>query len=138
EATHTAVITASGKEIRGGGSASAVITATLVSEGPNSTRADVLTELTITGKVAQFGKGVITDVSKKLIDQFATNLQAVIAAKSAADSAAPGEVVAAPVIQASDSIDLLGAAGAPVLKRAIPVAIGVIVIVGIIVYFIVK
>ncbi|CAB4985274.1 unannotated protein [freshwater metagenome] len=88
--------------------------------------------------MAQFGKGVITDVSKKLIDQFATNLQAVIAAKSAADSAAPGEVVAAPVIQASDSIDLLGAAGAPVLKRAIPVAIGVIVIVGIIVYFIVK
>lgn len=138
EATHTAVITASGKEIRGGGSASAIITATLVSEGPNSTRADVLTELTITGKVAQFGKGVITDVSKKLIDQFATNLQSVIAAKSAAASAAPGEVVAAPVIQAADSIDLLGAAGAPVLKRAIPVVIGVVVIIGIIVFFIVE
>jgi len=109
-----------------------------VSEGPNSTRADVLTELTITGKVAQFGKGVITDVSKKLIDQFATNLQSVIAAKSAAEAAAPGEVVAAPVIQAADSIDLLGAAGAPVLKRAIPVVIGVVVIVGIIVYLIVR
>ena len=42
------------------------------------------------------------------------------------------------MIQAADSIDLLGAAGAPVLKRAIPVVIGVVVIVGIIVYLIVR
>ena len=132
EATRTAVIEASGKEIRGGGSASAIITAVLVSEGLNSTRANVITDLTITGKVAQFGKGVIADVSKKLIDQFANNLQAVIAARSAAESAAPGEVVAAPDIKVADSIDLLGSAGAPVLKRLIPVVIGVVVVVGVI------
>jgi carbon monoxide dehydrogenase subunit G len=138
ETTHTAIIEASGKEIRGGGSASAIITAVLVSEGPNSTRADVTTDLTITGKVAQFGKGVIADVSKKLIDQFANNLQAVIAARSAAESAAPGEVVAAPVIQAADSIDLLGSAGAPVLKRLVPVVIGIVVVVGVIWWLIAK
>ena len=140
EATHTAVIKASGKEIKGGGTAAANITARLVPEGPSTTRAVIVTDLTITGKIAQFGKGVIVDVSKKLIDQFAANLQQVITAQgatSAAASAEPGstttELAQAPApVQAADSIDLLGTAGTPVLKRLVPalivIAIGVIVI----------
>ncbi len=127
-ATHTAVIKASGQEIKGGGNASATITASLVAESPTVTRANIVTDLTISGKIAQFGKGVITDVSKRLIDQFAENLKGVIGAQAAPLAGSP--VPEAP--KAADSIDLLGTAGAPVLKRAIPVVIGVIVIVGII------
>lgn len=143
EATRTAVIKASGKEIKGGGTAAANITATLIAEGPDTTRAVIVTDLTITGKIAQFGKGVIVDVSKKLIDQFAANLQQVIAAQGAA-AASPGtagdagagaattEVAAAPApVKAADSIDLLGTAGTPVLKRLVPVLI--VAIVGIVV-----
>ena len=142
ETTHTAVIKASGKETKGGGTAAANITASLIAEGPNSTRAHIVTDLTITGKIAQFGKGVIVDVSKKLIDQFASNLQQVITAQGAtaaaaaqpagaAPSASPAAPTPAPV-QAAESIDLLGTAGTPVLKRAIPVLIVVVVAVGII------
>lgn len=142
EATHTAVIKASGKETKGGGTAAANITASLIAEGPNSTRAHIVTDLTITGKIAQFGKGVIVDVSKKLIDQFASNLQQVITAQGATAAAAaqpagaaPSASPAAPTparVQAAESIDLLGTAGTPVLKRAIPVLIVVVVAVGII------
>lgn len=142
EATHTAVIKASGKETKGGGTAAANITASLIAEGPNSTRAHIVTDLTITGKIAQFGKGVIVDVSKKLIDQFASNLQQVITAQGATAAAAaqpagaaPSATPAAPApapVQAAESIDLLGTAGTPVLKRAIPVLIVVVVAVGII------
>lgn len=137
EATHTAVISASGKEVKGGGTAAANITATLIAEGPNSTRANIVTDLTITGKVAQFGKGVIADVSKRLIDQFAENLKQVIGDQGTAATAEASDSAGAPApapkpVQAADSIDLLGTAGAPVLKRAIPVIIGVVVVVGII------
>ncbi|MBA3368104.1 MAG: SRPBCC family protein [Geodermatophilaceae bacterium] len=71
EATHTAVIDAAGKDQRGNGTAAATVTATLTSEG-SSTRVDVLTDLNITGKPAQFGRGVMVDVGNKLIGQFAT------------------------------------------------------------------
>ena len=141
EATHTAVIKASGKETKGGGTAAANITASLIAEGPESTRAHIVTDLTITGKIAQFGKGVIVDVSKKLIDQFAANLQQVITAQGSAqaapdaggtDSGSPPAAPAPPPVQAADSIDLLGTAGTPVLKRALPVVIGIVVAAGII------
>ena len=141
EATHTAVIKASGQETKGGGTAAANITASLVAEGPNSTRANIVTDLTITGKIAQFGKGVIVDVSKKLIDQFAANLQQVITAQGATQAAAgaadepSGSAPVAPTpapVQAADSIDLLGTAGTPVLKRALPVIIGIVVVAGIV------
>jgi len=84
---------------------------------------------------------VIVDVSKKLIDQFAANLQQVItaqgSAQASADSAgtpagsAPVTPAPAPV-KAADSIDLLGTAGTPVLKRALPVIIGIVVVAGIV------
>ncbi|CAN5364443.1 SRPBCC family protein [soil metagenome] len=71
EVTHTAVIDAAGKDQRGNGTAAATVTATLKSEG-SATRVDVVTDLNITGKPAQFGRGVMVDVGNKLIGQFAT------------------------------------------------------------------
>jgi hypothetical protein len=67
------------------------------------------------------------DVAGRIIDQFAANLSSVIAAE--VNPVADQPVV---VPQAAESIDLLGAAGAPVLKRLIPIAIGVVAVVGII------
>jgi uncharacterized protein len=143
EATHTAVIDASGKETKGAGTAGALITAVLVEEGPNSTRANIVTDLTVTGKAAQFGKGVMADVSKRLIGQFAGNLEQVITARqgvadaAVAAAAAGGETVvaAAPVpapVMNNEALDLGNAALVPVLKRVVPVVIGVVVVGGII------
>lgn len=141
-ATHTAVIEGSGKESRGTGTAKAMVTAAMTAEGPNSTRVDVTTELTITGKAAQFGKGVMQDVAGRLVGQFATNLEGVIAARStsvapdapagAADvfSPPPAPAPAAP----AEALDLGSVAMGPVLKRAIPVVVGVIVVAGIIIW----
>lgn len=74
EATHTAVLAATGRDTRGQGNASAAIKLMLVPDGAG-TRVDVETDLAITGKVAQFGRGVIGDVSNKLLAQFVENLE---------------------------------------------------------------
>ncbi len=66
---HRAVIEAKGKDKRGNGTASANVTATLVPDG-DGTRVEVTTDLSITGKPAQFGRGVMQDVSDKLLNQF--------------------------------------------------------------------
>ena len=71
---HRAVLKAEGRDTRGQGNANALVTATLVAEG-EGTAVSVVTDLTITGKVAQFGRGVLADVSGKLIDQFVANLE---------------------------------------------------------------
>ena len=141
EATHTLVIEGSGKDSRGGGTAKGQVTAVLVAEAPDRTRVDVNTDLTITGKAAQFGRGVMQDVAGRIVDQFAGNLATLIAAGAAAEAgtseeAAEGGTTHAappPTVHADESIDLLGTAGAPVLKRAIPVVIGVLVVVGVVV-----
>jgi carbon monoxide dehydrogenase subunit G len=148
EATHTTVIDASGKETKGAGTAGAKITATLVSEGPTSTRANITTDLTVTGKAAQFGRGVMADVSKKLIGQFASNLEQVIGARQAPPAAAAPEEGAAsespeaavttapapaPVLN-NEALDLGSAAMGPVLKRAVPVVV-VVVGVGVLIWW---
>ena len=82
---------ASGKETRGAGTASASVRSQLEGRG-DETRVTVLTTLNVTGKPAQFGRGVMNEVSGKLLDIFATNLAAMLAepdAPAAADSAAP-------------------------------------------------
>lgn len=134
EAAHKAVIEGTGKETRGSGTASALVTCQLVSEGPNQTRVDVITDLTVTGKPAQFGRGVMQDVAGRIIEQFSGNLAATMAAGAAASTAsAPGTTPApSPLPQAADSIDLLGTAGAPVLKRAIPAVVAIVAVIGII------
>ena len=75
EAAHRFVVEAKGKDKRGNGTAGATVTATFVEEGSDSTKVDVNTDLAITGKPAQFGRGVIEDISNKLLQQFVTCLQ---------------------------------------------------------------
>ncbi|RFU20139.1 SRPBCC family protein [Geodermatophilus marinus] len=106
EAAHRAVIDGRGKDQRGNGTAAALITAQLKEEGA-TTRVDVLTDLNITGRPAQFGRGVMTDVGNKLLGQFADKLATQLgqgdqpaaepgpAAKAATTAAGAAEEVAA-------------------------------------------
>lgn len=123
------VIKASGKETRGSGNAAAVVTAQLKDEG-GATGVLVTTDLTISGKAAQFGRGVLADVSTNLIGQFAKNLEASLGGAStngSAPSAALGYSVpaaglhsAAPAAE-GDSVDLLKVVAVPLAKRFAPV-----------------
>ena len=80
---HVAALKAEGRETRGQGNASAVITATLVADG-DGTKVTVTTDLTVTGKIAQFGRGVLADVSAKLVDQFVACLETTVLADESA------------------------------------------------------
>ena len=138
EAGHRAVLRAEGRDSRGAGNASAEISAQLeVIEG--GTKVTVTTDLKVTGKVAQFGRGVMADVSRKLMAQFANNLSDLISsgpADAAPADAAPEEATPeARVVDApeAEAVDLLGAAGAPVLKRLVPTLIAVAVVVVIVI-----
>ena len=75
---HRAVLKAEGRDTGGRGNAAAEITAEAESLSPTSTRCTVTTELHITGRVAQFGRGILGDVSKKLMAQFASNLNTML------------------------------------------------------------
>ena len=143
EASHTAVIEGTGKETKGTGTAKANVTTVLVAESADRTRVDVTTDLMITGKAAQFGRGVMQDVAGKLVTQFATNLEQVIAERGAAHAtpAAEQEVSAAPAAthltprQPAEALDLGSVAMGPVLKRIVPVVVVVaVVVVGIIIW----
>ena len=142
EAAGKVVIKGEGRDSRGAGNANALITATLHEVSADKTRVDVNTDLAITGKVAQFGRGVMADVSAKLMDQFADNLKELLAnepdladgaEESAADAATeeqpkPAETGPRKIDSPeAEAVDLLDAAGAPVLQRALPV-IGVLVV----------
>jgi carbon monoxide dehydrogenase subunit G len=139
ETNHRAVILAEGRDTRGQGNASATVTATLQPDG-GGTHVNIDSDVTITGKVAQFGRGVIADVSGKLVDQFVASLErdvlsapaeppapAPVATASGSDPAGGG----ARTIDSPEAapVDLLRTAGAPVLKRVVPVAAAVVVIV---------
>ncbi len=95
EVAHKAVIKGTGRDSRGQGNASALITAQLSDIGGGKTKVEVNTDLQITGKVAQFGRGVIGDVSEKLLNQFVDCLQSKILAESTV-AAAESAVAAAP------------------------------------------
>jgi uncharacterized protein len=131
-----AVVKADGRDTRGQGNASAVVTATLVPDG-SATKVRVVTELTITGKVAQFGRGVLAEVSGKLIDQFAESLERDVlvgATEPVPQGAQVGPVVSDPAAAsdgvvsqprriegpAATPVDLLGTAGTPLAKRVVP------------------
>lgn len=155
EAQRRIVIDASGRDTRGQGNAKASIVVTMAPEGAG-TQVDVATDLSITGKVAQFGRGVLADVSGKLMGQFVENLERDVLATAgggdtthaggAYEQALEGELEAegihAPAVAPSSAatgprsvtsaevepVDLLGVAGAPLTKRLIPVAIGAVVL----------
>jgi carbon monoxide dehydrogenase subunit G len=87
---YRAVIKGTGRDTGGRGNASANITAQAESLSPTSTRVAVTTDLHITGKVAQFGRGIMGDVSAKLMAQFADNLNKMIDDQSMAAPATNG------------------------------------------------
>jgi carbon monoxide dehydrogenase subunit G len=94
EAAHRVLLEANGSDKRGNGTAGATVTAQLEAEGDNATRVVVETDLKVTGRPAQFGRGMVQDVGGKIIDQFATCL---------ASRMAPGEPEAPQEPAASDA-----------------------------------
>jgi hypothetical protein len=88
------VIKAEGRDTRGQGNASATVTATLVSDG-DATLVSIDTDLNVTGKVAQFGRGVMADVSSKLLGQFVESLEANVLGEEGAAPDAGGTAPAA-------------------------------------------
>lgn len=130
EATHRASLRAEARESRGQGNASATITATMSSIDAG-TRVSVVTDLSITGKVAQFGRGVLSDVSAKLLDQFVANLESTVLAGDADDgtTTTSAERVRSPEHESEGvrhvdaapaaPVDLLDAAGSSVARRVL-------------------
>lgn len=95
EAGRRFVVDAKGRDKRGNGTAGATVTVTMAAVGDGATQVDVVTDLAITGKPAQFGRGVMQDVSDKLLGQFVACLEQRLAAETA--PAAEPEPVADPV-----------------------------------------
>ena len=89
ESARRAVIKARGKDQRGNGTASATVTAQLT-DVAGATRVDVLTDLDITGRPAQFGRGVMVDVGNKLIGQFADRLATQLSEETHQPQQSPG------------------------------------------------
>src|ERR1700704_3530004 len=88
EAEHKIVLDASGRDTRGQGNAKATIVVTMNEDG-GGTLVEVVTDLSITGKVAQFGRGVLDDVSSKLLRQFVENLERDVLTTGTAESEHP-------------------------------------------------
>jgi carbon monoxide dehydrogenase subunit G len=153
EANRKVVLQAEGRDTRGQGNASATVVATLVPDGDGTT-VNIDTDLNITGKVAQFGRGVMADVSSKLLGQFADNLKKdVLTGGPTADEApttpstgptsgtgspadagfaSTGATDAGPRKIASkeaEPIDLMDAAGGSVGKRLAPILAGLVVVI---------
>ncbi|WP_409182492.1 SRPBCC family protein [Amycolatopsis sp. VS8301801F10] len=156
EAARKVVIKASGKDARGGGTAAATVTL-MLTERDGGTHGAVATDLAITGRPAQFGRGLISEVGGKILDTFAGNLAASLETPAEAAPAPeakaeekPEEKPAAeekpeekPVAEEkphlrsvpaggstgeTEAIDLLDYAGQSVAKRLAPVAAGAVVL----------
>jgi uncharacterized protein len=132
---HRVVLKGEGRDTTGKGNASALITAELTSLNASSTNVKVLTDLSITGKVAQFGRGAMADISDKLLAQFVENLNVLIGEQQAAPAAAaPAPATTstdedeAPQVRKIDApeaeaLDLLSVSSGAIVKRAIPVVV---------------
>ena len=145
---YRAVIKGTGRDTGGRGNASAEITAQAESLSPTSTRVAVTTDLHITGKVAQFGRGIMGDVSSKLMAQFADNLNEMIdeqgvGAPADAESPAPApapadaspatDAGAAPQVRkiegpATQPIDLMEVGGSSLVKRVVPALVAIVIV----------
>jgi carbon monoxide dehydrogenase subunit G len=148
DAAHRAVLKAEGRDTRGQGNANATITALLQPDG-EGTSVSITTDLHLTGKVAQFGRGVLADVSGKLLKQFVDCLEADVLGPARGGTPPPAggqaqvegqttEIPTSPVPPAAQAdqsgptvrkiettrdvapVDLLETAGAPVAKRVAP------------------
>jgi uncharacterized protein len=151
DAGYRAVLKGAGRDTTGKGNADALITAQLTSVSPEVTKVVVETDLRVTGKVAQFGRGIMGDVSKKLMTQFADNLNTMLAeqqsvvepaptadapagapaaepasAETTSDAAAPEQPTVRKIDgPAAEPIELSSVAGTAVLKRALPFVGGI-------------
>jgi len=141
DTAYTASLKAEGRDTGGKGNAAATITAKLEPTGATSAKCTVDTDLNITGKVAQFGRGALADVSDKLLLQFVDNLNVLIASGSGAAASAPAQSAPAQPAPAQPApapaptvrkiehtedvapLDLLDAAGGTIAKRLVPVVI---------------
>src|SRR3954467_4807444 len=104
---HRAVLKGEGRDTTGKGNASALITARLEQVDDTSTKCNVETDLHVTGKVAQFGRGIMGDVSKKLMTQFANNLNSMLdqPAPAANTTATDGHATGQATETSSDDVD---------------------------------
>jgi carbon monoxide dehydrogenase subunit G len=157
EAAGRVVLRASGRDSRGQGNANALITATMTPDG-DGTKVSVVTDLTVSGKVAQFGRGVLAEVSAKLLGQFVDGLEADLEkggvtgdnpTASVGETTASVETPAAPAdatepvigngaaatseirrIEGPDAepVDLFSVAGGSTVKRLVPVAVVALVV----------
>ena len=148
---HRAVLKGEGRDTTGKGNASAIITAQLEVVDALTTRCTVSTDLTITGKIAQFGRGALADVSDKLLKQFVVNLETTVLTQDSNQISSPAKTSSATNEQGATTssdetktrriitpvenapLDLLGSAGRslamPILKRVIPPVIGVVAVI---------
>jgi hypothetical protein len=116
DSNHRVVIRGEGRDTRGAGNAAADITASLESTA-EGTRVKVVTDLKITGKVAQFGRGVMADISKKLMGQFADNLSELVLSEGGISRSDEPDNSNN---QDSEAIDLLSIAGSSIGKKLVP------------------
>jgi len=141
---HRAVLRAEGRESRGQGAASATVTATWTASA-GGTAVHLQTDLDISGKVAQFGRGALGEVSAKILDQFVLDLEANVLTgpgpsadsgeaarpRSRASGASGATTIRTePTRRAIESptaepVDLLDAAGTSVLKRILPLVLAI-------------
>jgi carbon monoxide dehydrogenase subunit G len=135
EAAKRVVLAIRGKETRGSGSVDATVTSSLTDKG-NETFAEMVTDAQLTGRVAQFGRGIIADVSSRMTEQFVNRLNRELLNESSGarevigDGAALGQpapetpVSAVHEAEADEALDLASVAAKPLLKRLAPLAAG--------------
>jgi carbon monoxide dehydrogenase subunit G len=159
------VMDGQGTDTKGNGSASAKVTARLTELPDGSTRCDMVTDLDITGRPAQFGRGMMLEIGNNILGKFSKNLAAMLTEAGETGEAAPSSVATgagssgvsagsevAPAAvrpagpgarkatraQREDSLDLLSAAGGATAKRLLPVLVGGAVVVAIVIWFAAK
>lgn len=125
EARHVE-ISAKGRDSRGAGNASATITADMSPDG-EGTRVVIDTDLKVSGKVAQFGKGTMVDISEKLIGQFVECVEQTLLGEPVVEEAATPSAAGGPSTRPqapsrpAEELDLLDVAGGAMAKRIAPI-----------------
>ncbi|MCX4704292.1 SRPBCC family protein [Streptomyces sp. NBC_01352] len=123
EQAKVVVLEAGGREARGNGTAKALVTCRLGDAGGGRTAVHVETDLSITGKPAQFGRGTLAEVSGALMERFAENLAAEIE-----DNSPQSPTISHDPAPAAAPLDLIDATGATALKRMAPLMVAALLI----------
>jgi uncharacterized protein len=140
-AARRVVIEASGRDVRAAGTAAATVTAVLVPSSDAETRVEVATDLTVTGKPAQFGRGMMADVSGKLLGQFAECLADELSSSVAAPAPTPASAEPAAAVSPDanvEPIDLLQVTGVSAAARRYAPYGAAVVVVGVLVWLFVR